>query len=105
MTDRTGQVMVLFISTRTEADDAGYARAAAEMDALAAEQPGYRGVESVRDAGGHGMTASFWASEADAVAWRGVAEHAAIRATGRERWYQAYEVIVATVTRGYRWAR
>lgn len=100
--DRTGQTLVLFLSTRSGEDEAGYAAAAEAMERLAGTQPGYRGIESTRDAGGRGMTASFWASDADAIAWRDVAEHAAIRAMGRERWYRDYEVVVATVTRGYR---
>lgn len=101
--DRTGQVAVIFASHRTEADDAGYAAAAKAMDALAARQPGYRGVESARGPDGFGITVSYWADEASAVAWRGHAEHAAIRAVGRARWYRDYSVQVARIGRSYRW--
>ncbi|HEX8485188.1 antibiotic biosynthesis monooxygenase family protein [Sphingomonas sp.] len=103
--DRTGQIAVIFIATRTPADDEGYAQAAAAMDARAARQPGYRGIDSARDAAGFGITVSWWADEAAAVAWREDAAHAAIRATGRARWYVSYEVAVAGVTRSYAWCR
>lgn len=100
---RTGEIAVIFTSRRTREDDAGYAAAAAAMDALAAEQPGYRGMESARDPDGFGITVSWWADEASAVAWREHAVHARIRDRGRERWYSSYEVAVAQVSRSYRW--
>jgi len=103
--ERTGQVAVIFVSRRTAADEAGYAAAADAMDALAARQPGYRGVDSARDADGFGITVSYWASDADALAWRDHPEHAAIRARGRAEWYAHYQVIVTRVERGYGWMR
>ena len=101
--DRTGEIAVIFTSTRTAEDDEGYARAAAAMDALAARQPGYRGVDSARGADGFGITVSWWADEASAVAWRNHPVHAAIRDRGRAHWYAAYEVAVATIDRSYAW--
>jgi heme-degrading monooxygenase HmoA len=92
-------VAVIFTSLRTDADDAGYAATAVAMEHLAARQPGFLGVESARE--GVGITVSYWASEAAATAWKHVAEHAAARRLGRERWYSAYRVRVATVTREY----
>jgi len=50
---------VIFASVRTEADADHYSQTADEMMALAAEQPGYLGVESVHDAEtGAGITVS-----------------------------------------------
>jgi heme-degrading monooxygenase HmoA len=103
--ERSGTVAVIFTSRRTGEDEAGYARAAAAMDALAAAQPGYRGVASARGDDGVGITVSYWADEAAAVAWRAQAEHAAVREQGRARWYSWYSVEVATIGRAYRWTR
>ncbi|HEU4960129.1 MAG TPA: antibiotic biosynthesis monooxygenase [Sphingomonas sp.] len=103
--ERIGQIAVIFVSRRRSEDAEGYAAAAAAMDALAAAQPGYRGVASVREADGFGITVSYWADEASAAAWRDNPEHAAIRETGRGRWYDSYEVTVAAVTRDYSWRR
>lgn len=100
-----GEIAVIFVSRRTAEDDAGYAEAAARMDALAAVQPGYRGVDRARDADGVGITVSYWVDEAAALAWRAQAEHAAIRETGRARWYRHYHVVVAEVRRDYSWER
>jgi heme-degrading monooxygenase HmoA len=103
--DRNGQIVVIFLSRRTGADDAGYAAAAEAMESLAARQPGYRGIESTRGADGLGITLSFWADEASAIAWRNNAEHTAIRNAGRDRWYSSYEVIVCEAQRSYAWTR
>ncbi len=100
-----GEVAVIFASRRNTADPAGYAAAAEAMAALAACQPGYRGMESVRDAQGAGITISYWADEAAARAWRDQPDHAAIRERGRTRWYDSYSVTVCTVARRYGWQR
>lgn len=101
--DRTGQIAVIFTSRRTDADPAGYAEAAAAMETLAARQPGYRGIESARGDDGFGITISYWANEASAIAWRAHPEHARIRDAGRARWYAEYGVRVARVDRAYDW--
>ncbi|MEG3147806.1 antibiotic biosynthesis monooxygenase [Sphingomonas sp. RT2P30] len=101
--ERNGQIVVIFVSERTDADDDGYAAAADAMVALAAVQPGYCGHDSVRGADGVGITLSYWADEASALAWKNHPEHKAIRDAGRARWYRRYEVVVAGVTRDYRW--
>ena len=103
--DRTGQIAVVFVSIRNDADAAGYGEAAMAMDALAAAQPGYRGVDSAREAGGVGITVSYWADDAAAIAWRDHPEHTAIRERGRALWYDRYRVTVARVERDYDWAR
>jgi heme-degrading monooxygenase HmoA len=103
--DRNGQIVVIFLSVRTGTDDAGYATAAEAMESLAARQPGYRGFESTRGSDGLGITLSFWADEASAIAWRNHPEHTAIRNAGRDRWYSSYEVIVCAAQRSYAWDR
>jgi heme-degrading monooxygenase HmoA len=102
---RQGEVAVIFTSTRNGVDQPGYDAAAATMAALAAAQPGYRGAESVRGHDGSGITISYWADEASALAWRAHPDHTAIRDAGRARWYDRYRVTVCTVDRAYEWQR
>lgn len=92
---------VIFTSVRNDDGDGGegYGETAAEMHRLAAEQPGFLGVESAR--GGLGLTVSYWRTEEDARAWKRVAEHVEAQRRGRRDWYAAYEVRIATVTRAY----
>jgi heme-degrading monooxygenase HmoA len=91
---------VIFTSQRTAGDD-GYADTAERMVALAQQQPGFLGVESVRGADGVGITVSYWASEDAIAAWRQHAEHSLARQQGRQRWYGQFNVRVAKVERAY----
>ncbi|MFG6467867.1 antibiotic biosynthesis monooxygenase family protein [Roseateles sp. BYS87W] len=93
---------VIFTSRRTPGDH-GYADMAAQMAALAAQQPGYLGAESARGDDGLGLTVSYWRSEADIAAWRRHAEHQIARDTGRRDWYAHYTLRVAKVERAYSW--
>jgi hypothetical protein len=95
---------VIFTSLRTDGDQ-GYASMAERMVELAAEQPGFLGVESARGADGLGITVSYWASEEAIAAWRAHAEHRVAQETGRRTWYADYEVRVARVERAYGRAR
>ena len=94
---------VIFASTPTDDAD-GYAAAAARMFELAALQPGFLGVDSARS-DDVGITVSYWTSEASILAWKKQAEHTIVRATGRARWYERYELRVARVERAYGWHR
>jgi heme-degrading monooxygenase HmoA len=92
---------VIFTSLRTDEDAGGYDAMAQAMEAQAATQPGYLGIESARGADGLGITVSYWRTADDARAWKRVAEHAGAQRLGRERWYRAYRVRVAEVSRAY----
>jgi heme-degrading monooxygenase HmoA len=95
---------VIFTSQRT-AGDHGYGDMAERMVALAAEQPGYLGVDSSRGEDGLGITVSYWRSAEDIAAWRRHAEHKIARDSGRSDWYAHYTLRVAKVERAYAWAR
>jgi heme-degrading monooxygenase HmoA len=97
-------VAVIFTSLRTDLDGEGYGATAARMEELGSSQPGFLGIDSARE-DGLGITVSYWATEADAQAWKAVAEHDAAQRLGRERWYECYELRVATVQRDYRYDR
>ncbi len=105
MGQRQGETAVIFASVRNGDDAAGYDAAAIAMERLAARQPGYRGIESARGVDGAGITVSYWADDAAALAWRDQPDHVAIREAGRRRWYDSYRVTVCTVTRAYHWTR
>lgn len=97
---------VIFTSQRRSAVEAGsddYGETADRMVELAAQQPGYLGVESARGADGLGITVSYWRSLEDIKAWRAVAEHRAAREQGRAAWYSHYELRIAKVERAYGW--
>ena len=96
-----GSVAVIFMSKRNDSD--GYGEAADAMRAAAQAFPGYVGLWSARGEDGVGITVSYWASDEAARAWKADPCHAAIREQGRARWYDWYEMAIATVTRTYGW--
>lgn len=89
---------VIFTSVRSEGDH-GYAETAERMLALAAQQPGFLGVESARQ--GIGITVSYWASLEAVRAWKQHAEHLVAQRLGKDAWYRAYRVRVCRVEREY----
>jgi len=91
---------VIFSSLRTSVED-GYAAMAQRMLNLAAQQPGYLGVESARDDGA-GITVSYWSSLEAIRAWKENAEHREAQRLGHAQWYAAFRLRVAKVEREYR---
>jgi heme-degrading monooxygenase HmoA len=91
---------VIFSSLRTPGED-GYGAMAERMVELAASQPGYLGVESVRNSDGFGITVSYWSSLDAIAAWRRHAEHRLAQESGMTLWYEHYELRIARVERAY----
>lgn len=89
---------VIFTTLRTDIEE-GYDLMAARMAALAAEQPGYLGLESTRD--GLGITVSYWESLEAIKHWKNQADHMVARKMGREKWYSAYKTRICKVERDY----
>lgn len=90
---------VIFTSLRTDKDHDAYAEMAVRMEALAATQPGYLGVESARD--GIGITVSYWESLEAIAAWKRNSEHQVARKRGRGEWYSGFCLRVCKVERAY----
>lgn len=91
---------VIFTSQRT-ADDNGYDEMAEHMVRLAAQQPGFLGIDSARGTDGLGITVSYWTDEQAIHSWRQNAEHSIARERGQLDWYSQFTVRVARVERAY----
>jgi heme-degrading monooxygenase HmoA len=89
---------VIFTSLRTDGDN-GYADTARRMVELAAQQPGFLGIESARD--GLGITVGYFRSLEDIAAWKKNVEHVEAQRRGRADWYTHYRVRIAKVEREY----
>ena len=89
---------VIFSNLRTDREEE-YQATAARMEQLASKQPGFLGIESVRE--GLGITVSYWDSLESIAAWKAESEHLSAQKSGREKWYQSYKVRVARVERDY----
>jgi heme-degrading monooxygenase HmoA len=77
----------------------GYEEMADQMVALAKEQHGFLGLESVRD--GLGITVSYWKDLESIKKWKANTDHLAAQKKGRQDWYSAYKTRIAFVDRDY----
>ena len=89
---------VIFSSVRTDIDD-DYDGTARRMVELAAEQPGFLGIESARS--GIGITVSYWQDLDSIKQWKQNAEHLQAQKAGRQKWYDSFVVRIARVEREY----
>lgn len=89
---------VIFTNVLTE-DLEGYEQMAQKMVALAELQPGYLGIESVRE--GLGVTVSYWADLQGIKNWKANVDHQLAQTLGKDRWYKAYKTRIAKVERDY----
>lgn len=100
-TPRPPYYAVLFTSVRTDLGADEYADVAGRMLSLARDQPGFLGVETVRDAGGVGITLSYWTDRESIASWKANAEHRIAQTAGRETWYADYRLRIALVEADY----
>ncbi|MFB9324603.1 antibiotic biosynthesis monooxygenase family protein [Paenibacillus aurantiacus] len=91
---------VIFSSQRTDGDN-GYGAMAEQMEQLASKQPGFIGVESVRDASGAGITISYWESLEAIHIWKQHQSHQVAQEKGKQAWYHNYKVKICKVEREY----
>jgi heme-degrading monooxygenase HmoA len=91
---------VIFTAQRTEGDR-GYGAMAERMVELAAQQPGFLGVDSARSPNGLGITVAYWRDEESIKAWKQHGEHQQAQHAGQKTWYSDYQVRVAKVERAY----
>lgn len=90
---------VIFTSLKSS-DDAGYDKMSEKMVQLAKEQPGFLGMESVREEG-LGITVSYWQSLDSISSWKRNTDHSAAQILGKEKWYDHYKVRICRVERDY----
>ncbi len=88
----------IFTSHRTP-DDNGYGEIALRMEELAAQQPGFLGVEAAREE--LGITVSYWSSLEAIKNWKANDEHLQAQKNGRESWYSDFTVRICKVERDY----
>jgi heme-degrading monooxygenase HmoA len=78
---------------------------AKQMVELASKQPGFLGVESVRNENGIGITVSYWDSLETIQQWKKHAVHKIAQEKGKQQWYHRYSVRVCKVEQEYSFER
>ena len=101
-TPATPYYAVIFTSIRSN-ETTGYETMAEAMVSLAAQQPGFLGVESVHDS--LGITVSYWESLEAIAAWKQNSAHLVAQQRGRDLWYRAFKTRICRVERDYEFSR
>ncbi len=92
-------LIILFRSKLTAQAGEDYQDTNAEMESLVRQNPGFIDVKSYKSEDGERLTAVWWKDKESLREWRELARHREAQNTGREKWYQYYEMEVATVER------
>ena len=98
LTPKPPYYAVIFTSHRTDGDN-GYGEMATKMVDLAAQQPGYLGIESARE--DLGITVSYWSDLESIKSWKSNIEHQQAQKFGHEKWYSSFKVRISKVERDY----
>ena len=94
-----GQIGIFgfFTTQRSQSGDDIYEIMASRMVALAQQQRGFLGLESVRGDDGIGITVSYWTDHEAIQNWGRQAEHVTVKAMGRQEFYHWYRIRIAEV--------
>ncbi len=98
-------LIILFRSKLTDQAREDYQAMNAELEILVRQNPGFVDVKSYTAADGERLTVVWWLDEASLTEWRNLMRHREAQNTGRQKWYEYYNVEVATIVRSRSFVR
>ncbi len=98
-------LIILFRSKLTDQAREDYQAMNAELEILVRQNPGFVDVKSYTAADGERLTVVWWRDEASLTEWRNLMRHREAQNTGRQKWYEYYNIDVATITRSRSFVR
>ena len=98
-------VITLFRSRLTAQAGDDYTATSVEMLDRAKTYPGFVAMKSFKAEDGERLTVVWWEDEETLRAWRTHARHLVAQQSGRERWYEYYDMDVAEIVRRKRFDR
>src|SRR6478736_417351 len=96
---KEGSLIIVFRSKLTAQAGEDYLAMDAEMETLIRQNPGFIDAKSYTSADGERLTLIWWRDEESLTEWRNQMRHREAQNIGRQKWYQYYDMEVATVTR------
>jgi len=91
----------VIFSRKLSGNTEGYAEMSSTMQTLAEKQPGYLGLDAIRNEEQQGISISYWDSLEAIQSWRNNVQHQQAMNQGTALWYQNYQVKIARVERAY----
>jgi len=98
-------IVILFRSKLTPAAGVDYAQTSDALESYVKTRPGFLDVKSFTAEDGERLTVVWWKNRETLEAWRTDARHMSAQRTGRERWYEYYNMEVAEVFRESKFER
>ena len=90
----------VIFSSKLKMSIEGYQSMAQKIESLAKKQPGFLGMESVRE-GERGITISYWDDLQSIKDWKHNPTHLEAQKQGKQRWYQSYQVRICHIEKSY----
>jgi heme-degrading monooxygenase HmoA len=100
-----GSLIILFRSKLTDQAGEDYKALDAELEILAKQNPGFIDAKAYTAADGERLTVVRWRDAESLTEWRNLGRHREAQEIGRQKWYQYYDVEVATLTRSKSFVR
>jgi heme-degrading monooxygenase HmoA len=97
--------IILFRSKLTDQAGEDYQAMNDELETLVRENPGFVDVKSYKAEDGERLTVVWWRDEDSLAEWRNLMRHREAQSIGRQKWYEYYEIDVATITRSRSFSR
>ncbi len=98
-------IVILFRSKLTDQAGEDYKAMDAELETLVRQNPGFVDVKSYTAADGERLTVVWWRDEKSLGEWRNLMRHREAQETGRQKWYEYYDMDVASITRSKSFSR
>lgn len=102
---KSPSIIILFRSKLTDQAGEDYQAMNAEMETLVRQNPGFVDVKSYTAADGERLTVVWWRDEESLTEWRNLMRHREVQNTGRQKWYEYYDMDVTTITRSRSFVR
>ena len=97
--EKKPSLVILFRSKLTEQAGEDYQAMNSELEVLVHQNPGFVEAKSYTAADGERLTVVWWRDEESLTEWRNQMRHREAQNTGRQKWYEYYDVEVATIVR------
>lgn len=97
------EIVLFHIRTRSDIDEQEYQRTFEYMLKLVSKIPGFIGIEGFSGEDGRELAIARFDSPEAIAAWRDQPEHVRTRQRGREEFFAAYDITIATVSHHYDW--
>lgn len=98
------EIVLFHIRTRPDINQQEYQRAFEQMLEQVALIPGFIGIEGFSGEDGRELAVARFDSAEAIATWRDQPDHVRTRQRGREEFFEAYDITIATVWRHYDWS-